>query len=467
LSTPCVVSVMSSAASEPPSIAAQLVRLFTPASVLLLCAGLGLLYWIVVRHAFEEDNTVLADKLAAVRADLGESGNPAMLAEELKSARATQPPYYVRLIAADGRTIGESAGMAELLPASQFPAITAPTEKFREGHFGGKFFALGTTDGESRGQRFTIQVAQDRSADERFEKEFGLVTIVILGIGAVLSIVIARTVVNRGLRPVHAMTDAVARIGPTQLAERIGARGWPIELRPLANAFDAMLERLENSFTRLSQFSADLAHELRTPLTNMLGEAQVALTRSRQAEEYRAVLESQIDEYEKLAHTIDNLLFLARAEGAERHVERELFDARAAAEKVASYYSAAAEERAITITCDGHAKVAADPVLFNRALTNLLDNALRFTSNGGAIHIGLRSGDGATELSVNDNGSGIPAEHIPRVFDRFYRVDASRSSAATGLGLSLVRSIAELHGGAASISSEPGSGTTVRLVFPS
>lgn len=456
---------MSSKPTDRRSIGAQLVWLFTPASVLLLTVGLGLLYWIVVRHAFAEDNAVLADKLAAVRADLAETGNPAALAEELTSARAKQPSYYVRLIAGDGHTVAETPRMSDVLPAANFPPTAAASHRTREVHLAGKLFALGTTTGESHGQIFIIQVAQDRSADERFEKEFGVLTIVIVALGAVASIVISRTVVNRGLRPLHAMKDAVERVRPTQLAERIGARDWPSELQPLASAFDAMLQRLESSFTRLSQFSADLAHELRTPISNMLGEAQVALTRSRSADEYRAVLESQVDECEKLARTVESLLFLARAEGAERHVQRERFDARAAAEKIASYYSAAAEEREVAISCEGSAEIHADPLLFNRALSNLLDNALRFTRNGGHIRIAVQRSDTATDISVSDDGAGIPPEHLPRVFDRFYRADPSRSPAGTGLGLSLVKSIAELHGGSATIESTVGSGATVRLRF--
>jgi two-component system heavy metal sensor histidine kinase CusS len=198
----------------------------------------------------------------------------------------------------------------------------------------------------------------------------------------------------------------------------------------------------------------------------MLGEAQVALTRSRTADEYRAVLESQVGECERLAGTIDNLLFLARAEGRDRHVQRERFDARAAAEKVANYYSALAEERQIVISCTGTAEIDADPLLFQRALTNLLDNSLRFTAARGKIDISAERKTDATEIAVSDTGSGIAAEHLPRVFDRFYRVDAARSSAGTGLGLSLIKSIMDLHGGSASIQSEVGNGTVVRLIFP-
>jgi len=227
-----------------------------------------------------------------------------------------------------------------------------------------------------------------------------------------------------------------------------------------------MLGRLEDSFTRLSQFSADLAHELRTPIGNMLGEAQVALTRDRSSEEYRAVVESTAAECERLSGVIDNLLFLARAESAEQQLARVSFNTRAAVEKIVNYYQALAEDQHIEIARSGDAEIFADPILFNRAVGNLIDNALRFTSDHGKVRIAIRDLGNGAEISISDNGSGIAAEHLPRVFDRFYRADPARSSTGTGLGLALVKSIVALHGGSVSIQSKVGRGTTVTLTFP-
>jgi two-component system heavy metal sensor histidine kinase CusS len=198
----------------------------------------------------------------------------------------------------------------------------------------------------------------------------------------------------------------------------------------------------------------------------MLGEAQVALTRDRKADEYRAVIESTAAECERLSGIIDNLLFLARSESAEQQINRSAFNARAAIEKIVSFYQAPAEDRHINISCHGDAEIFADPILFNRAVGNLVDNALRFTTDSGNIRISIRPAQNGTEISVSDTGSGIASEHLPRVFDRFYRADPSRSSAGTGLGLALVKSIVDLHGGAARIESESGHGTTVTLTFP-
>jgi two-component system, OmpR family, heavy metal sensor histidine kinase CusS len=290
--------------------------------------------------------------------------------------------------------------------------------------------------------------------------------IIVLSGGVLASAFIAVTVTKRGLQPLAEMTRSFGRIGPTHLKERVAPTSWPRELQPLATAFDDMLERLDDSFTRLSQFSADLAHELRTPVANMMGEAQVALTRERTAAEYRETIESTIGECERLSRIVDNLLFVARVDAAREPIERKRFDARKAVEKIAAFYQAIADEHHVTISCSGDGQIHADPDLFERALGNLLDNALRFTPRKGSIQIALCKRDPDFEVAVSDNGCGIASEHLPRVFDRFYRAESSRGSDGAGLGLALVKSIVDLHGGSATIQSQVGHGTTVKLRFP-
>jgi two-component system heavy metal sensor histidine kinase CusS len=262
------------------------------------------------------------------------------------------------------------------------------------------------------------------------------------------------------------MTRALKRVGPKQLHQQVSPVGWPRELQPLALAFDDMLHRLEDSFVRLSQFSADIAHELRTPIANIHGEAEVALTRSRSPEEYREVIESTIAECQHLGHIVDNLLFLARTEAAEGHLQRSSFNGRTAIEKIAAYHELIAEEQKLTIRCQGEGTFVADEMLFGRAVNNLVENAVHHTRAGGSIEISIANRGPQSEVSVKDTGSGIAAEHLPRVFDRFYRADSARSSEGVGLGLALVKSIMDLHGGSAQIQSKPGQGTTVTLSFP-
>src|SRR5207245_2407721 len=283
-------------------IASQLILLFTLATALLLACGLGVFYSLVVRHAFAEDNAVLADKISALSADLHESG-PDVFAEELKGRHAgEQAAYWIRLLDSQGRTYAETPGMDRLLSPEIFPPpqkSESAVRDLKDYRRGSKLFSLVALSEESRGQACALQVAQDRSSDERVERNFAVLFIIVLSGSVLASAFIAVTVTKRGLRPLGEMTRSLGRIGPTHLKERVAPTDWPRELQPLAIAFDDMLKRLDDSFTRLSQFSADLAHELRTPVANMLGEAQVALTRERTAAEYRETLESTIAECER------------------------------------------------------------------------------------------------------------------------------------------------------------------------
>lgn len=459
---------MFSKPTEPRSIASQLVLRFTPAAALLLFCALGVLYWIAVRHAFEEDNDVLADKILALRAEMSKSDGRQILERELKNVRpGERVAYSVRMIDPAGRLLAETPGMNDSLPPSVFPAAQSSSDwKSKDYRRDGRLYSLVAVIEQVGGQPYILQIAQDRSSDERFMKKFGALLVVVLAFGIVASAVIARRVARDGLQPLSAMTRSLKRIGPQHLHERIPPGGWPRELEPLATAFADMLDRLEDSFTRLSQFSADLAHELRTPIANIRGEAEVALTQPRSADEYREVIESTVAECERLSGIVDNLLFLARAEAAEGNVQRTSFDGRAAIEKITAFYEASAEEQDVTLACRGEGAIRADPMLFGRAVSNLVENALRFTPAGGTILVSIAIHPGHSEISVKDTGCGIAAKDLPRVFDRFYRADSSRSSHGAGLGLALVKSISDLHGGSAKIESEVGHGTTVTLTFP-
>jgi two-component system heavy metal sensor histidine kinase CusS len=455
--------------NKPRSIAFQLILLFTLAAALLLACGLGVVYSIVTHHAFAEDNAVLADKIFVLSADLRENG-PNIFGEEVAAHRAGQhTPYWIRILDAQERAIGETPEMDRLIPKQTFPAAREPSEAIRtrkDYRSAAKLFSLVSFKEPSKGEIYTVQVAQDRSSDEQVETNFAFLFIAVLIGGVVASALIAIIVTRRGLQPLRRMTGSLGRIGPDQLKERIGSAAWPRELQPLAIAFDQMLKRLDDSFTRLSQFSADLAHELRTPIANMLGEAQVALTRDRSAIEYREIIESTVAECERLSRIVDNLLFVARVDAAREPIARKRFDARAAAEKIADFYQTAADDHHVTITCSGDGQIYADPDLFERAVGNLIDNALRFTAKHGSINVEVAKHKSDFEVAVHDNGSGISAEHLPHVFDRFYRAESSRTSDGAGLGLALVKSIVELHGGSATIGSELGRGTTVTLKFP-
>ena len=452
------------------SIASRLIWLYTIAATVVLSCGMGILYWIVVRHIYEEDNVFLRDKLAALREDLYEAAAPQALNEELTRSGSGEETYWIRVYGPDGRAIAATPNMDETLPEKAFPSAASPQSATPQAteyrNPAGRSFLLAAVTEAVNGQPYVAQIAQDRSDDKQFAREFALLLLAVAACGAIASGAIAIGVTKRELRPLQEMAQAVERIDAKQLHEKVPTLGWPRELQPLAAAFNKMTARLESSFTRLSQFSADLAHEFRTPIGNMRGEAEVALTRARLPNDYRAVIESSVEEYDRLSGMIDNLLFLARSETADAPIQCSLFDAGAAVAKIADFFETALQEQDIKISCLGECEVYAEPILFRRAVSNLVSNAVRVTAPGGTVFISMVTGESVSKIAVTDSGRGIGSEHLSRVFDRFYRVDASRNSKGNGLGLALVRSIMQIHKGEASIVSEVGRGTTVTLTFP-
>jgi two-component system heavy metal sensor histidine kinase CusS len=451
------------------SITFRLVLLFTTGAAGLVLVAMLAAYSVVIQHADHDNDRHLTDKLAALQADMAADSDLASFDRELKTIRAADKTYAARALDSAGHVVAESPKMRKALPIEIFPKVLSvpqqrpATEIYHARN--GKTFALVTAVANVGGQRLTLQLAQERTHDSRFAARYAALLSIILGCVVITCAGVAVLVARRSLRPLARLADSIERIGATHLQERVPTGGWPGELQPLAIAFNKMLGRLEESFTRLSQFSADLAHELRTPIAILRGEAEGALTTPRTPEQYREVIESSLEEMQRLSGMIDNLLFLARAETI-GSLNRQPLDGRAAIEKVCEFYEALSQEQGVELSSEGEGQVYAEPVLFRRALINLITNALRFTPSGGRVTVSLQHRDGAGEVVVADTGCGISSEHVPNVFDRFFRGNARRSSQGTGLGLSIVKSIMQIHNGSVSVQSDVGRGTAVTLRFP-
>ncbi|QQN52166.1 heavy metal sensor histidine kinase [Stutzerimonas balearica] len=277
-----------------------------------------------------------------------------------------------------------------------------------------------------------------------------------LSLGALLASVLGWLISRRALRPVRQLTRQALAINVQHLHLRLDDSTVPNELEPLRVALNQMLDRLEQGFARLSRFSEDLAHEMRTPLGNLMGQTQQLLHRARAAEDYQALLASNQEEYERLARMIDNMLFLARAEQPAAAIERQRFALPALVEQLCDYFEGVAEERGIELLDETEGELCGDPELIRRALANLLANALRYGASDSPVRIVSGSEEGWRWVSVINLGPAIAAEHLPRLFDRFYRCDPSRAEPGDsgGLGLAIVRSIAQLHGGEVEVSSD-------------
>lgn len=311
--------------------------------------------------------------------------------------------------------------------------------------------------------RGALDVSDDDEILEHYRtKLFG----VVLGT-IVLSALLGWFLARRGLMPLRVMSSQIAQMHPDRLQNRLAQSEWPAELNVLAATFDELLERIARSFEQLARFSSDLAHEFRSPINNLVAAASVTLGRARTPAEYQTTLEVVVEEGGRLSRMVTSMLFLARADNAKQVVHMEAVSTGTEFAKLVDFFEIVAEEHGVTLAVHGDLVLSADPMLLRQALSNLLANALRHTPRGGRIALAAEDRDGAVALSVSDNGCGIPQEHLPLIFDRFYRVDASRSNTdSTGLGLSVVRSIAELHGGTVAVTSTPDVGTTFTLLIP-
>ena len=268
------------------------------------------------------------------------------------------------------------------------------------------------------------------------------------------------------MRPLRRMAAEAAIITPSTLATRLSEQDAPQELQQLIVSFNAMLDRLNEGYQRLTRFSADLAHEIRTPVGALMGQCQVALYQPRSVEEYETLLSSNMEELERISRMVENILFLARASHAQSVLNCRELDIAQELQRVADYFEGLAEERDILLICEGEGQLWADAMLFQRALSNLVANAVRYADE--ASQIILRAGMEENRQVINQ-GPPIAQVHLEKLFERFYRADAARSSHASGLGLSIVRAIMTLHGGEARaqcLSQQPGAQIVFSLIFP-
>jgi two-component system heavy metal sensor histidine kinase CusS len=466
------------------SLAARLTTWYTAASLILALFTMATLYVWLDAYLTQREDDVLSQKVRVLRSLLSADARPDAALElthevemEPPAARRKDAQVYVRLIDERGRAVLATQGMDELLPRRLFPTDASPSDGMAlEGSEirtprAGPFRALtararrGTT-----GPTWTIQAARDRAHHELLLANFRRGLLMTLAIMVTTCPLVAFFIARRGLRPVHEISETARHIGSATLSARISSTGYPVELEALAETFNAMLDRLDDSFRRLSQFSADIAHELRTPIHNMRGEAEVVLSRARSADEYKEALTSCLEESVRLSELISKLLFLARAEGPATQLEREPVDVIRELAAVRDYYADAATDARVTLSVEAgdDVEVAADRGLLQDAITNLVANSLSHTPPGGSITLAAGRENGRVRIEVRDTGSGIPVHDLPRVFDRFYRADRSRSSqpGSMGLGLAIVKGIVRFHGGETEIESEVGKGTRVALLIP-
>jgi heavy metal sensor kinase len=391
-------------------------------------------------------------------------------------ANVADGEYFLRLLDAGGQTTFETGGNPQGVPIDRdviAAALAGRTEYSGALDEDGELLRIVSVpvrpDGGGTAVAGVLQVGLDRNEiDEPLTGLLGALAFagpVVLLVSAAAGYLLA----GRALAPVAAITDLAARIGADDLHGRLNLVLPDDELGRLARTFDAMLARIDDAFERQRRFTGDAAHELRTPLSLMRSQVDIALARPRSATEYREALHGLDGDLERMTGLVGALLTLARADVGQLIPERARFDLADTAAIVREQYAAAAEEAGVELRAKTvPAPLLADEDLVVQLLVNLVDNALAYTPAGGTVTIGCEPADGRVRLWVADTGQGIAPEHVDRVFDRFYRVDAGRTRArgGTGLGLAICKAIVAAHAGTIAVDSQVGRGARVEVVLP-
>jgi|TARA_R100000935_G_scaffold28393_1_gene48755 two-component system heavy metal sensor histidine kinase CusS len=426
------------------SLTARLSLMFMLAVTGVLGAA-GFFFFQLSQHHFDElDRHTLEDKLQASRQllrGLDDLAGFDALRPQLQALLGGHSDLAVRIVDAEGQVLFAASGAAYAVETHAHGSVSADMPRV---------WRRRAAVIEVAGRPLSIELALDITTHKVFLNTLAGWLWGALVLCALLSGGLGWLLARSGLRPLREVTLVAASVSAKSLTERIPSESTPAELQQLVLAFNAMLARLEDAFVRLSNFSADIAHELRTPLSNLMTHTEVVLTRARSREDYQENLYCNLDELRRMARMIDDMLFLAKADNGLVVPERQSIELHVLCETLLDFYQLTADERGIRFVLSGDARIHGDPAMLRRALSNLLSNALRYTPDGGTIQLAIEAGEQGVSLSIGNPGVGIPEQHLPRLFDRFYRVDPARregSPSNAGLGLAITRSIIEAHHG--------------------
>jgi two-component system heavy metal sensor histidine kinase CusS len=463
---------------RPLSLTLRVALLLSAVAVTTFLAVGAYLYHTLQRQMASRDDVELIAKvdqlrrvIAALPSDVAIEQNARLLTDTLFGHN----DFMLRVNAADGKPLLQTSMTSRPLPqVDSVPAKRQLTlddiHDWQPASGIGRMVRAAALldDGRSGAEPVQITLARERSDRLRLLRDYVVDLLVALCGGALLATALGYAVVRYSMRQFRSVIAKADEINTNRLNTRLSVQDAPVELRQMGGAFNAMLDRLEDGVQRLSGFAADLAHDMRTPVNTLMVETQVALSRPRTVEEYQALLASNSEEYERLARMIENTLFLARVDNAQLALQRESLDLQVELQRIHDYFEILADDVGVRLTVDAAPlRADIDPVLLQRAINNLMSNAIRYTPPGGSVRLSAREVAEGVELAVCNTGPGIAPEHLPHIFDRYYRADEARSDQAhsAGLGLSIVRAIVDLHGGKISVDSQPGASTTFCLLF--
>jgi two-component system, OmpR family, heavy metal sensor histidine kinase CusS len=447
----------------PASLTTRVSLLFAVAAACVLLVAGVLFEHAAENHFLDNDTLELNGKMELMRNVLAGVTAPdsiAQLPTRVADAMLGHPGIAIAVAASDGAVLF-STGPAEVvkhLLESAEPGRAQPTTWSSSDRVY-RFVANRLPLGISGAAPARVAIALDITSDRDFMSAFREFLWFGMALAMVVMALLGWAAVYRGLLPLRELSAMFAAISAERLDKPLPEAGVAPELRELVLAFNRMLARLDESFRRLSEFSSDLAHELRTPIHNLLIQTQVTLSRERDVEEYRANLQFNLEELERLSRTASDMLFLARADHRLIAPKREPIALHDEVGRLLAFYEAYAGDRGVALTQSGAATISGDRLMIQRALSNLLSNAVRFTPAGGAVAVSISEGAEAAQVSVTNPGPEIPAEHLSRIFERLYRIDPSRREGEAehaGLGLAIAKSIIEMHAGSIGVESAGG-----------
>ncbi|WP_347905133.1 heavy metal sensor histidine kinase [Pseudomonas purpurea] len=397
-------------------------------------------------HFIELDQQLLESKLIALRSALAGADNPQLFAERkarLQDEMNHQTDLALRVRGADGRIWFDSAAN---LPAD-LPTLPG-LYSVQSAGIAYRVYSARLEPAKSDSTQLVLML--DITHHQHFLQRMQHLIWLTVGLSALATALLGAWAARSGLRPLRRMSEVAAGVSANSLTQRLPEDQMPAELTELAHTFNAMLGRLDDSFQRLSAFSADIAHELRTPLSNLLTHTQVTLTRPRDLEDYREALHSNLEELQWMAQLVNDMLYLAKADHGLLAPKREPLNLADEADLLLEFFAPLAEDVQVKLAREGSARLSGDRSMLRRALSNLLDNALRFTPPDGEVRVQIVDQESRVSLAIENTGEGIDQALLPRLFDRFYRADPARregSSEHAGLGLAITQSIIRAHGG--------------------
>lgn len=454
----------------PYSLVKRLTLAFSILAILILSFAGGLLYHTLSLELRQRDDSEIAVKLNEFMQQARALGTVSSVAQNgafFQQALLSHPAVSFAISGGDGQLLAYTAERGQRLAS------------VGQGHdlASGPFTCEPPRIGQARcivGQERlrsgeTIQVVLAHVADARRSvlRDYRNDVLLVLIAGSLMMGSLGYAIAKRGLAPVKKIGARISSIEAHNLDNRLEMGGGPVELHEIAEPVNRMLDRLERAFTRLSQFSSDLAHDMRTPLANIISSSQITLSRSRTVDEYETLIDSNIEECERLQRMIETMLFLARADHARQQLKLGSLDCQSEFAKLVAFFDAVAENKGVQFVFDGPLQVRADPTLFRRALSNLVSNALEHAATASKVAIRAFRTGAYVAVQVANDGEDISPEHIEKIFDRFYRVNAAREGSAknTGLGLAIVKAIMESHRGKVDVVSGAGR-TAFTLYFP-